>query len=194
MAQLQHFTGTYKSRRTSAEVQRVSLCSNCRCQSGNISPGWGLCWWDTCTWSHGTALQRGSSAMSSLSSGRRRGPGHCCHSEQTGGTAWRHKLISTAIPWLNGDWPLWCSKISPVISHTKSSAGKTSGTDHAVAALIYNMFSLVAIMLNNEEVRKVILLRLLKLPLYLKVKFQHLWELNIINVFESSKTFNSCKS
>lgn len=98
-------------------MERVSLCSNYRCQSGNISPGWGLCWWDTCSWSHGTALQRGGSAMSSLSSGRRRGPGHCCHSEQTGGTAWRHKLIIRPYPGWMGTGPSDAPK-SALWSHT----------------------------------------------------------------------------
>lgn len=130
------FYGHLQEQKLSTE--RVSLCSNVRCRPGNISPGWGLCWWDTRPWSHRTALQRAGWAQ------------RCHYSDQPGSgvqgvqTLWaesRNCLGAQAQQYSPSlaEWGLapLCSKVSPVISWTKGSPGKTSGADHAVAALIF---------------------------------------------------------
>lgn len=119
-------------------MERVSLCSDFRCQSGNTSPGSGVCWWHTCTCSHRTApADRGEAQLCHVITLIRQAQGSKALLPLWAGAAWGHKLSRAATAWLNGHLPLWCSKISPVISWTTGSPSKTSGAGHTVAALTH---------------------------------------------------------
>lgn len=184
MTQLQHFTGIYRSRRTSAWRESASAAISgashkhqprLRCvlvRHLHLQP------------QDSSTRQRGGSAQ--LSHG-------ITHIRQAQGS----KALL----------PLWAGaarghKLSRMLSHSLAEWALASLLQNQPCDLMNQRFTqqnlrcwphcscfntppLVAIMLSNEEVRKVIWLRFLKFSWWLKMKVRHLCGLNILDLFES---------